>query len=160
MLWKCGNSILCKRLNIYNYLYWPWCCNGAAEAAVIVGKRKAVFMQFSKKCSEIKTTNAVMTQESGIKKKEPPWDACDKINWQSSSQQAWHRDKEKEWLIRKTASIFFPQNLTKQEAYLSDYSNEMYRLNTKHSVKSEQCLFKWHWGNVMVSQTFTSILLT
>lgn len=159
VLWKCGDFMLCKRLNIYNYLYWHWCSNGAAEAAGIAGKRRAAFMRFRKKCSEIKTSKAVWHRESGSKKREPPWDACDKTNWQSSSQQAWHWHKEKEWLMRKTASIFFPRNLTKQEACLGDYSNEVYRLNTKHSLKSGKCLFKWHWGKFMVSQTFRSILL-
>lgn len=42
---------------------------------------------------------------------------------------------------------------------MSKYSNEMYRLNTKHSLKYEKCLFKWHWGKFMVSWTFRSIWL-
>lgn len=158
---KRGDFMLCKRLNTYNYLYWHWCSNGAAEAAGIAGKRTAAFMCFSKECSKIKTSKAVMTE--GIreqkKKKQLPWDACDKTNWQSSSQLAWHWHKEKEWLMGKTAFIFFPEKFTKQEAYVRDYSNEMYRLNTKHSLKYERCLFKWHWGKFMVSLTFRSILL-
>lgn len=44
-------------------------------------EKKAVFTCLSYKCSEIKTMNAVMAQESqGDIKKEAPWDACDKTN--------------------------------------------------------------------------------
>lgn len=159
VLWKRGDFMLCKRLNTYNYLYWHRCSNGAAEAAGIAGREQQHSCISVRSAPRSRPRRLWWHRESESKKKQPPWDACDKTNWQSSSQLAWHWHKEKEWLMGKTAFIFFPQNLTKQEAYVRDYSNEMYRLNTKKSLKYEKCLFKWHWGKFMVSLTFRRLLL-